>query len=86
MDLTLTHSIALPWSELASEVRVNRPADLLDFGLKDRYRGEGVPEGAVNTTVYFRYGSDERSLTQDEVNERHHALAAHLEDRFGWSG
>ena len=85
MDLTLTHSIALPWSELASEVRVNRPADLLDFGLKDRYRGEGVPEGAVNTTIYFRYGSDERSLTQDEVNERHHALAAHLEDRFGWS-
>ncbi|MBW2278569.1 MAG: hypothetical protein JRF63_13840, partial [Deltaproteobacteria bacterium] len=55
-----------------------------DWGLKDRYRGEGVPAGAVNTTIYFRYNSADRSLTQDEVNERHHRLVLELDEVFGW--
>jgi phenylalanyl-tRNA synthetase beta subunit len=59
---------------------------LLEFELKDRYTGEGVPAGAVNTTLAFLYGSRERSLTQDEVNARQEALAAHLRARFGWEG
>ena len=45
-----------------------------------------MPEGAVNTTISFFYNSRERSLTQEEVNERQRALAAELERRFGWKG
>jgi phenylalanyl-tRNA synthetase beta subunit len=45
-----------------------------------------VPEGAVNTTIHFLYNSPERSLTQEEVNERQLALAAELQRRFGWKG
>ena len=33
-----------------------------------------MPEGAVNTTIHFLYNSPERSLTQEEVNERQLAL------------
>ncbi len=75
-DLTLTHSRRTAWAELRAAVEENRPADLASFGLKDRYAGEGVPEGAVNTTLGFLYLSAERSLTQDEVNERQAALRA----------
>ena len=40
----------------------------------------------MNTTITFLYNSPERSLTQEEVNERQLALAAELERRFGWKG
>jgi phenylalanyl-tRNA synthetase beta chain len=82
-DLTLTHRLDLPWAAIAAEIEASPPADLASFGLKDRYRGAGVPVGAVNTTIQFLYGSSERSLTQEEVNERQGALARRLEERFG---
>lgn len=85
-DLTLTHSAEVPWAELERAVEENRPEDLVGFGLKDRYEGEGVPEGAVNTTLWFLYNSPQRSLTQEEVNERQSGLAEIFEDRFGWEG
>ncbi|MBZ0088911.1 MAG: hypothetical protein K8H90_00890 [Thermoanaerobaculia bacterium] len=53
------------------------------FRLKDRYQGAGVPAGAVATTITFDYHAGERTLAQDEVNERQASLAARLERRFG---
>lgn len=85
-DLTLTHAVEVAWGDLERVVQENRPEDLVDFGLKDRYEGGGVPQGAVNTTLYFVYNSPERSLTQEEINERQDTLAAELDARFGWRG
>ena len=84
VDSTLTHASAIRWEELAAAIECAAVADLAESGLKDRYEGEGVPEGAVNTTIFFRYNADERSLTQEEVNERHQRLVGELEDAFGW--
>lgn len=83
-DLTLTHSLDTPWAEIEDAIAGLRPADLVSWEMTVRYRGEGVPEGAVNTTVHFLYNSPERSLTQEEVNERQLALASELQRRFGW--
>ncbi len=83
-DFTLTHAATVPWADIAAAVEAERPEGLAGFGLKDRYEGEGVPEGAVNTTLWFLYSHPERTLTQDEVNERQGALTAGLERRFGW--
>ena len=82
-DFTLTHALDLPWRELATAIREARVADLARFSLKDRYQGAGIPAGAVATTIAFHYNAPERSLTQEEVNGRHQALAAGLERRFG---
>ncbi|NJL30071.1 MAG: hypothetical protein HC897_20350 [Thermoanaerobaculia bacterium] len=84
VDLTLTHDLERSWHELEAAIAEQASPELAAFRLKDRYRGQGVPAGAVNTTIAFIYNSNERSLTQDEVNERHRALARHLEQRFGW--
>lgn len=85
VDLTLTHDLETPWSTLATSIAELRPENLASFALKDRYRGQGVPDGAVNTTVSFLYVSEDRSLTQDEVNARHLALADELSRRHGHS-
>lgn len=86
-DLTFTHSRDAAWSDIAAAVRewAEEAPELQSFGLKDRYEGPGVPDGAVNTTMSFFYGSDERSLNQEEVNRRQSALAERLEERFGLS-
>lgn len=85
-DLTFTHSRDTPWAEIERTISELRPPDLVSWEMTVRYRGEGVPEGAVNTTIHFLYNSPERSLTQEEVNERQLALAAELQRRFGWKG
>jgi phenylalanyl-tRNA synthetase beta chain len=85
-DLTLVHPQDVPWAEIAAAVEAERPADLARFELAVRYTGEGVPAGAVATTIAFLYSSPERSLTQDEVNERQEALRRRLEERFGRRG
>jgi len=83
-DFTLTHALDTPWAEIDRGIAGAAPADLVSWSLKDRYRGQGVPEGAVNTTITFLYNSRERSLTQEEVNERQGTLTAELTRRFGW--
>ncbi len=85
-DLTFTHSQETPWAEIDRTIAELRPLDLVSWEMTVRYLGQGVPEGAVNTTIHFLYNSPERSLTQDEVNERQLALTAELQRRFGWKG
>jgi phenylalanyl-tRNA synthetase beta chain len=85
-DLTLTHALETPWAEIDRAIAGQAPEDLVSWKLKVRYRGPGVPEGAVNTTISFHYNARERSLTQEEVNARQLALNAELERRFGWKG
>jgi phenylalanyl-tRNA synthetase beta chain len=85
-DFTLTHGLAVSWAEIDATIREQAPADLVSWDLKVRYRGQGVPEGAVKTTVSFFYNARERSLTQGEVNDRQLGLNEELERRFGWKG
>ena len=83
-DITLTHAADLPWSEIERSVNEQRADELSEFGLKDRYDGEGVPQGAVNTTIWFRYNAGDRSLTQDEVNSFQQSIRNRLEEEFAW--
>jgi len=81
-DLTLIHSEATSWTELAATiVELLRPPGV-GFRIKDRYRGSGVPDGSVATTITFDYHGGDRTLTQDEVNAAQGRLAAELERRF----
>lgn len=82
-DLTLVHPLDRSWREIEQAIAAARVEHLVGFRLKDRYQGSGVPAGAVATTMTFDYHGGERTLTQEEVNERHGTLAADLERRFG---
>jgi phenylalanyl-tRNA synthetase beta chain len=82
-DLTLTHPLSLSWAELAAAIDATAVDLLVGYRLKERYQGAGLPAGAVATTITFDYHGGERSLTQEEVNARHAALADGLERRFG---
>jgi phenylalanyl-tRNA synthetase beta chain len=78
VDLTVTHALSVPWRELESCVRDDAPAELLAAEVKGRYRGPGVPEGFVKTTLTLRFGSPSRSLAREEINAWRDAAAARL--------
>lgn len=68
VDLTVTHPVAVPWEALAAAVRRDAPAELLRVDAKYLWRGAGVPEGCLKTTLTVAFGSAERSLERDEIN------------------
>jgi phenylalanyl-tRNA synthetase beta chain len=66
-DLTVTHRLAVPFERLATAARTSAPAELLSVDAIARYQGAGVPQGAVKTTLRFRFRSAERSLSREEL-------------------
>ena len=86
IDLTLTHSLTVPFAEISAAIEKAAVEGLVGHYLKDRYQGKGVPEGCVNTTLHFEYNAKNRSLTQNEVNERQADLSAKLKEQFGSGG
>ena len=78
VDLTVTHALSTPWRELESAVRNGAPAELLAIEAKGRYRGPGVAEGFVKTTLTLRFGSPRGSLAREDVNGWRDAAARRL--------
>ena len=78
VDLTATHALSLPWATLEAAVRTGAPAELLVIEAKGRYRGPGVPDGFVKTTLTLRFGSPRGSLAREDVNGWRDAAARRL--------
>ena len=68
VDLTVTHPLSTAWKTLENAVREGAPAELAAVEAKGRYRGPGVREGFVKTTLTLRFGSPLRSLAREDVN------------------
>jgi phenylalanyl-tRNA synthetase beta chain len=78
VDLTVTHPLATSWAALESAVRGGAPAELVAVEAKGRYRGPGVPEGSIKTTMTLRFGSSRGSLAREDVNSWRDAAARRL--------
>ncbi len=86
VDFTLTHPLDVSFASISAAIEESATPDLSSFWLEGRYQGQGVPSGAVNTTIHFEYNASDRSLTQEEVNERQKLLSDQLIARFGVGG
>jgi phenylalanyl-tRNA synthetase beta chain len=79
VDLTVTHRWReVPWKALEAAASEGAPAELLSVEAKGLYRGPGVAEGFVKTTLTLRFGSSVRSLSREEVNAWRDAAAHRL--------
>ncbi len=78
VDLTVTHPLSTAWRTLESAVRAGAPAELVAVEAKGRYRGPGVREGFVKTTLTLRFGSPLGSLAREDVNAWRDAAARRL--------
>jgi phenylalanyl-tRNA synthetase beta chain len=78
VDITVTHPLATPWRALERAVLSGAPAELTAVEAKGRYRGPGVPDGFVKTTLTLRFGSPRGSLAREDVNGWRDAAARRL--------
>jgi phenylalanyl-tRNA synthetase beta chain len=79
VDITVTHGFATAWKTLEAAARADAPPELMTVEAKGRYRGPGVPDGFVKTTLTLRFGSPQRSLARDDVNAWRDAAARRLQ-------
>jgi len=82
-DMTIEHSTGLSFAELHAAVQELAGELVETIELQTRYAGEGLPQGAVRTTLRLTYRAADRSLTQTEVNEQQEALRENLGRRLG---
>jgi phenylalanyl-tRNA synthetase beta chain len=76
MILAFTHGRDLDYQRILETVRSFDVPDLHEVGLRDRFVPEG--EEAIKTTLGMWYQASDRSLTQEEVGQRHQQLASRL--------
>jgi len=58
-------------------------AFLKDVKVTDLYKGKQIPNGFKGLTISCLYGSDERTLTEEEINPLHSRVLEALKERFG---
>jgi phenylalanyl-tRNA synthetase beta chain len=80
ISLLLDRSVAL--EEILEAVRRRQVSDCRDVRLVGVYEGVHIPSGKRSITIRIEYRSDERTLRDDEVEERHAILTSYLLELF----
>ncbi len=70
-DLSILVDTAKPHVEVEKTILQSVSTLLTDVRVFDVYRGKGIPEDKKSVTYCIRYASEERTLTDDEVNAAH---------------
>jgi len=82
-DIALIIRKGVPADDLLKFVK-SFSAELIErVELFDVYEGPPVPQGSVSLAFAVSYRSNSRTLTTEEVTERHRQLGKELEQRFG---
>jgi phenylalanyl-tRNA synthetase beta chain len=83
VDMTVEHPESLSFAKLSAAVGELAGDHVERVTLQARYAGKGLPAGAVRTTLRLVYRAQDRSLTQNEVNQQHTRLRESLAQRLG---
>ena len=78
-DLSILIDENITWFEIDETVK-NKVKEL-EF--VDEYRGNQVPKGKKSITFRVKIGSDETTLTTDEINSKMESIVKSLNKRFG---
>ena len=82
-DLAIIVSEDIAAAEL-EEVIINAGGDILaECRLFDVYRGKQIPENKKSLAYSLIYRSPERTLTDEEINEKHEEIKQKLFTEFG---
>jgi len=72
-------------SEIIACVQSVKAAELEGVELFDLYKGGNIPQGEKSIAIRVRYGSRERTLTDDEVTKLHQRVIAGLQKKLNVS-
>lgn len=81
-DVTLLVSRDVSFAELVQAIDSEQIADYTGATLVGTYEGKNIPENKRSVTLRLEYRSDERTLRDEEVEERHRGLIDSLLQKF----
>jgi len=81
-DVTLLVSRDVNFADLVQFVDAEQIANYAGVMLVGTYEGKNIPEDKRSVTLRMEYRSDERTLRDDEVEERHRVLIDSLLSKF----
>ena len=82
-DVSIIANRTVVYDEIREAI-LNEGYELLrDVAFVDVYEGKGMAEDQRSITIRLQYGSDDRTLTENEVEEIHNKIVSKLEDTFG---
>ncbi|MCX6112759.1 MAG: phenylalanine--tRNA ligase subunit beta [Proteobacteria bacterium] len=67
-DLSFMVPIEVRDDKIRSNIKKAGAQSLKNYGVFDLYNGKGIPEGQKSMAYYFVFGSDERTLSDSEVD------------------
>ena len=67
-DLSFMVPIEIRDAQIRTSIKKAGALSLKDYGVFDLYKGKGIPEGQKSMAYYFVFGSDERTLSDSEVD------------------
>jgi len=81
-DVTLLVSRDVNFADLLQSIDAEQIADYSGATLVGIYEGQNIPEDKRSVTLRIEYRSDERTLRDEEVEERHRSLIDSLLKKF----
>ena len=73
-DISLFVPSSVPYAKIKEVIRRQAKGYLLDMSLADWYQGKEVPKGFLGLTISLEYGSDQKTLSEAELNPIHQAV------------
>jgi phenylalanyl-tRNA synthetase beta chain len=82
-DISFLVDAATAYGQVTETIRARTAEGLRDIELVDKFTGQGVPEGKQSLTVRLRFGRNDRTLKDEEVNAAMENILAELSRRHG---
>ncbi|MFH1262099.1 MAG: phenylalanine--tRNA ligase subunit beta [Pseudomonadota bacterium] len=82
-DLSVVLKSDVAWGDVESQIQKLKEPLLKGLELFDLYEGKGIPEGSRSLAFSLYYGSDERTLTDAEVDAAVAKVVSQLDATFG---
>lgn len=82
-DISLVVKEGAAISDMLLVVKSKARDLLVEVKVIDYYRGKQIPEGFKGLTISCLYRSDERTLTEAEINPLHFSICNELTNKFG---
>ena len=67
---------------MVEEIWASQEPCIDEVTLFDLYQGASIPEGKKGLSYRIRYRADDRTLTDEEVNQYHERVTARLREIF----
>jgi phenylalanyl-tRNA synthetase beta chain len=81
-DLSFLVSASVRDAQISACIKKAKVQDLREYGVFDLYKGKGVPEDQKSMAYYFVFGSQERTLSDPEVDEAMSKIIDGLKKEF----